>query len=94
MLVLDPESWCIFHISKSGRVFKVVAVEPRASATSELITVGGGVVNVVIVAIGDSRCEVRGGVRDGIPGSSVLRCIEVPVGNEGRASRHGADASR
>jgi hypothetical protein len=46
---------CVFHISKSGRVFEVVAVESRTVATSLVVVIGGGVVDVVVITIGDSR---------------------------------------
>jgi hypothetical protein len=45
---------CVFHISKSGRVFEVVTMKSRASATLESVIVGGGVVVVVVITVGDS----------------------------------------
>jgi hypothetical protein len=84
---------CIFHISKSGHVLEVVAVEPRASATSKLIIVGGGIVVVVIVTVGDSGDKVGGRACGGIPSGAVLGSVKVPVGSEGGTSRHRTDAS-
>jgi hypothetical protein len=57
------------------------------------VIIGGGIVDVVIVAVGNSGGEVRGGACGGIPGSMIFGSVKVPVGSEGRTSRHGADAS-
>jgi hypothetical protein len=76
---------CVFHISKSGHVFEVVAVESRAVATLAVVVVGGGIVDIVVVAIGDNGGKVRRWACDDIPGSTVFWCIEVPVGG-GRTS--------
>jgi hypothetical protein len=51
-----------------------------------VVIIGGGIVDVVIVTIGNSGGEVRGRVGSGIPGSAILRCIKVPVSSGGRAS--------
>jgi hypothetical protein len=84
---------CVLQIPKSGHVAEVIAIDSRASATSAAVIVGGGIVNIVVVTVGDSGGEVRGGSCNGIPGSVVLRSVKVPVCSERRASGHGADAS-
>jgi hypothetical protein len=84
---------CIFQIPKSGCVAEVVAIDSRASATSVLVIVGGGIVNIVVVTIGNSGNEVGRGSCNGIPGSTVLRGVEVPVSGGRGTSRHGKDAS-
>jgi hypothetical protein len=84
---------CLFHISKSGRGVECVAIEARASLTSTMVIIGGGVINVVVVAVCNGRGEVGGGLCDGIPGSAVFGSVEVPVSSEGRAGGHGADTS-
>jgi hypothetical protein len=82
---------CVFHISKSGRVLEVIAIESRASATSETVIIGSGIVDVVVVAVGDSGGKVRGWTCDDIPGSTVFGSVKVPVGS-GRTSRRGRNA--
>jgi hypothetical protein len=84
---------CVFHISKSGCVFEVVAVESRTAATSSVVVIGGGVVDVVVITIGDSRGVVGVGAYNGIPGSTILWSVNGPVGSRGRSSRHGTDAN-
>jgi hypothetical protein len=51
--------FCLFHISKRGRGVKDVASDSRASATLEVVIIGGSVVDVVVVSIADGGIMVR-----------------------------------
>src|SRR5580693_1045256 len=46
--------FCILHIPNSSCFTKDVAIDSRASATSVVVIIGGGIVDVVIVTIGNS----------------------------------------
>jgi hypothetical protein len=48
----------LFHIPKRGRGIEDIAIEARAPPTSSSVIIGSGVVDVVVVAVGDSRGRV------------------------------------
>jgi hypothetical protein len=59
--------FCLFQISKSGRGVEDIAIDSRASAASEAVIIGGGIIDIVVVGVAGSgimigRCRhERGG---------------------------------
>jgi hypothetical protein len=82
----------LLHIPKRGRGIEDVASDARALPTSSVVIVGGGVIDVVVVTVGNSRGVVGIGMYDGIPGSTIFGSVNGPVNSGGRASSHGRDA--
>jgi hypothetical protein len=81
------------HIPKRGRGVKDVACNARASPASLDVIIGGGIVDVVVVAVGDGRSGVGVRLRDDIPDSAILWGIDSPVASRGGTSGHGRNAS-
>jgi hypothetical protein len=81
------------HIPKRGRGVEDVTSDARALPASLDVIIGGGIINVIVVAVGDSRSGVGVRSRDDIPDSAIFWGIDSPVASRGGTSGHGRNAS-
>jgi hypothetical protein len=82
----------LFQISNSGCGIEDVASEARAEPTSSVVIIGGGIINVVVITVGDSQGIVGVWAYNGVPGSTIVGSVDGPVTSRGRTGGHGRNA--